>query len=113
LTYRVHAHQRLSNALSYGEFRVFYQPVVDLQTGAVVGAEALLRWTREDGTIARPAEFLGVAEETGLMIPIGRFASFQSNRNEAAIANCVGGGIWVVPGGATQRIVWVQPPPST
>ena len=44
MSYRLPMHQRMANALSYGEFRIFYQPVVDLQSSRVVGLEALCRW---------------------------------------------------------------------
>ena len=63
----------LLNALKGSEFEVYYQPRVDLATGKVAGAEALLRWTsRELGRIS-PEHFIPVAEECGLMDPIGDF----------------------------------------
>ncbi len=48
-----------------------YQPFVDLTSGKVVGAEALLRWRMEDGTFVPPDRFIPIAEQSGLMVPIG------------------------------------------
>jgi diguanylate cyclase (GGDEF)-like protein len=63
----------LRAALVQQQLTVAYQPLVDLTSGAVVGAEALLRWQHpEEGPIS-PGEFVPVAEDAGLMIPIGKF----------------------------------------
>jgi PAS domain S-box-containing protein len=61
----------LRKALDQGEFRVYYQPIVSLQTGKITGFEALTRWQRPEG-ILPPIEFIAVAEETGLIIPMNR-----------------------------------------
>ena len=63
----------IRNALDRGEFRVFYQPKVNIQTGAIVGMEALVRWQREDGEIIPPDEFIHVAEEIGLIVELGEW----------------------------------------
>jgi len=62
---------RLRAALARGEFEVFYQPVVDVVADRVVGAEALLRWRDPDRGLLSPADFLALAEDTGLIVPIG------------------------------------------
>jgi PAS domain S-box-containing protein len=61
----------LRKALDHGEFRVYYQPIVSLQTGKIAGFEALTRWQRPEGLLS-PIEFIAVAEETGLIIPMNR-----------------------------------------
>ena len=61
----------LRKALDQGEFRVYYQPIVSLQTGKITGFEALSRWQRPEG-IVPPIEFIAVAEEIGLIVPMNR-----------------------------------------
>ena len=61
----------LRKALERREFRVYYQPIVSLQTGKIVGFEALTRWQRPQGILS-PIEFIAVAEETGIIIPMNR-----------------------------------------
>mgnify|MGYP001340581883 CR=1 FL=1 len=60
----------LRHALGSGEIEVHYQPVVDLDAGHPTAAEALVRWRRPDGRLLLPEEFLGLAEETGLILPL-------------------------------------------
>jgi diguanylate cyclase len=70
----------LRNALPLNQLEVYYQPKMDTVTCEVAGAEALLRWRTADGTMVSPEKFIPVAEETGLIIPIGRFVLEQSCR---------------------------------
>jgi predicted signal transduction protein with EAL and GGDEF domain len=58
-------------ALERGEFRNFYQPIVDLSSGEIAGFEALLRWQHPTRGLLGPSEFIGVAEETGLIRELG------------------------------------------
>jgi diguanylate cyclase (GGDEF)-like protein len=58
----------LHRALDHHEFRVFYQPLVDLQSGKIIGAEALARWQHPDLGIIMPSKFMPIAEETGLIL---------------------------------------------
>ena len=63
----------LRGALARKEFTLHYQPKVNLESGAIVGAEALIRWTHPDRGIVPPLQFVPVAEECGLAVPIGRW----------------------------------------
>ena len=64
----------LRRALDKDELKLFYQPLVDLKSGEVAGFEALARWTHEDRGEISPTEFIPVAEESGLILTLGRWA---------------------------------------
>ncbi len=68
---RLQLETAIRHGLKRGQFQFYYQPKVDLRSQQIVGMEALVRWYREDGTVVSPAEFIPVAEETGLIIPLG------------------------------------------
>ncbi|HEY9864014.1 MAG TPA: EAL domain-containing protein [Candidatus Obscuribacterales bacterium] len=75
----------LAKALENQEFSLYYQPQIDLKTGEIVGAEALIRWiSPEKGNIS-PTEFIPIAENTGLIVPLGK---------------------WVLKTACTQAIAW-------
>jgi diguanylate cyclase (GGDEF)-like protein/PAS domain S-box-containing protein len=73
----VHERLELANELRHAvendEFVVYYQPIVDIATERIVGAEALVRWNHPRQGLLSPARFITVAEETGLILPIGDF----------------------------------------
>ena len=70
--------QDLRYALERKEFELHYQPKIDLKTGAITGAEALLRWQHPDRGLVSPVQFVHIAEECGLILPIGQWALRQA-----------------------------------
>src|SRR5690606_34501331 len=87
---RLEIEHELRDALESERWWLAYQPIVDIASGEVVSAEALLRWTGPDGQPVSPYEFILLAEETGLIVPLG-----QSVMHRACI-DSVG---WSHPGG--------------
>ena len=68
----------LYRALERRELRLVHQPIIDIDLGDVTGFEALMRWTTQDGTVIPPTEFIPIAEDTGIIIPIGGWALLEA-----------------------------------
>ena len=70
---RLSTETSMRRALDRGEFALHYQPLIHLASGGIAGAEALLRWPQPDQRVVSPADFIPVAEDTGLIVPLGEW----------------------------------------
>jgi diguanylate cyclase (GGDEF)-like protein/PAS domain S-box-containing protein len=81
---RLELENSLRHALEREEFRVYYQPRIDVASSRIVGAEALIRWDCPGKGIVPPDSFISIAEETGLIIPIGQWILREACRQNSA-----------------------------
>jgi diguanylate cyclase (GGDEF)-like protein/PAS domain S-box-containing protein len=81
---RLFVESSLRRALKQGEFRLHYQPKIDLASGMMTGAEALIRWQDPDLGLVMPAQFVPIAEENGLIVPVGRWVLREACRQVQA-----------------------------
>jgi diguanylate cyclase (GGDEF)-like protein/PAS domain S-box-containing protein len=95
---RLTTEHALRQALERDELRLVYQPAFDLQTRSVVGVEALVRWKHPERGLVDPIEFVPLAEETGLILPLGAWVLGEA---------CAVAGRWCHPPGNERRI-WVN-----
>lgn len=85
-SYKLFVENNLRRALTQNELDVFYQPKLCLRSGRLLGMEALLRWNHPDKGMIRPDQFISVAEETGLIIPIGKWIARQACRMSKSLS---------------------------
>ncbi len=81
---RMAVEKKLRHALERHEFYLHYQPQVDLRSGRIIGAEALLRWNNPEAGIILPGQFISLAEENGMIIPIGEWVLREACRQNRA-----------------------------
>jgi diguanylate cyclase len=84
VTRRLEVEAGLRGALERGELRLHYQPEVDLASGRVHAVEALLRWQHPEHGLLAPGDFMAIAEDTGLIVPIGEWVIREACRQSAA-----------------------------
>ena len=93
---RLDLEHSLRRALEREEFRLVYQPIVELRTGRVMACEALLRWERPGTGTVGPTEFIPVAEETGMIVQIGRWVLGRACREAQRWQELLGPGAPIV-----------------
>lgn len=99
---RITLEQQLRDALNKDHFRLVYQPIVEFTSGRIIGVEALVRWQDVDGKLRSPGEFIQVAEESGLILPLGEWVLHTACAQTKAW-NDAGHDLWVAVNLSTRQ----------
>ena len=91
-TERLSVENDLRRGIAQGQLRLYYQPIVHLDTGAIAGFEALVRWQHPTRGLLPPLEFIPTAEQTGLIVPLGRYVLAEACRQAASWASMYASG---------------------
>jgi diguanylate cyclase (GGDEF)-like protein/PAS domain S-box-containing protein len=94
----------LRHAVDRGELRLLYQPIVELESGRLTGVEALVRWQHPDRGLVAPAVFIPLAEEVGMIVPVGRWVLVEACRQLRSFDGLVSPGAGPDRGGLTMSI---------
>ncbi len=92
---RLEDESALRGALERGEFVLFYQPIVSIASGQIVGGESLIRWRDPARGIVPPSEFIGLAEESGIIVPLGAWIMEAACRNSVKLNEAPGASVFV------------------
>jgi EAL domain-containing protein (putative c-di-GMP-specific phosphodiesterase class I) len=87
---RLNLERELRSAIKNHQFELYYQPQIDFRTGEIVGAEALMRWHHPKRGLVSPLDFIPVAEDSGLIVPMGRWALYQACQQARNIHKALG-----------------------
>ncbi len=84
---RIEDEKDMRHGLDVDQFKLNYQPIISLETGHIAGFEALMRWVKQDGQFIPPVEFIPLAEETGLIVELGRWSLEMAIKDHMNFSN--------------------------
>ena len=93
----------IREGLETNQFEVFYQPIVDTHSGGLIAAEALVRWNHPSRGLLAPIEFITVAEDTGLIVPLGEQVLSRRRAPDAAVETVTASSIMTSTSASTSR----------